>query len=994
MVVMENLRSLFNDDSYEIRFAVTEIVSFHSIVNNPSSPYLLLMENIINLKEHSSEIGLTSNSQDIPVNISSQSALRTLARLIRGADSMTLDDEKTIVAAKKSAKSCRAVSNEIYKLTLSSNNKDFPKKQHFAASNSIDTGFRKNLPNQQIEHEGNMIQTPSLQPENSLIKAFPNKKKLSGIAIQFSTSEDPDLDPRFKKSSSNRSALTAVDQIPNITSCESNSQRESSSSQKIQIESNIGNMNENFYPFMNSKIPDKSKLRSKEHITNETSNSKLLISEFNGKSRETMINQNQSHYVDKEDLESVNLLKKNVIQQSEKEKENNAPQILMSSSEVKLFFDILESENKIIDSFIATAERDFEAEYNLNENVFNPVITGFESFLQDEFTVNEGFLILSPVKPNMEDNSHFGISEYRSENIVKIENSNDGNIANRAMDFSIPEILQRSLNPIIPFVELGTSTQTAKKTLDDGYKDGEMRLEEILSAPDENIPQLPLVNECSISFRRNDSDESFRTTDSHDLKFSESLSKGKKKISLISMKNSDVSSETQQKIPSVQEILTLAEIVHISKFENSFKTDLRIQKPEICNQKECQATDNFMLIDSSKPCGISDNEKMRLTNDFSNSITRNAEIYFGSDICNPDDSILSLEDEFIKSKNQSSNNHKYSVDQETQTIGISIDSENRLIQDQTDHEKSTGNNLAYFQADDSNTQGNPEKNASVAFALTNAASFGILTKQSPTSYSRESLNNNSKTQFIGPIFDRKLRMAIETLIQHLIFGNNLQTNIDYELLYGGKHSDLSKSLFAVPSSQVSVNCPHSIVRKSPDKQQSSHNGSTFIHTSAREELHPTLKQVFELEPQLLIDFCSHLVIGDLNTKKTSTFLSNYTSTIVKPSFSAFGSKASISNIIFSSSTAGLVRPTMANLKEEIKLRQQNWILGLSQVHQHLMPISNIFHDLEKQLRYPLSTAQALVIVKDQVEISKRIGQIRPPNSETGNGEDKENRKNY
>ena len=43
---------------------------------------------------------------------------------------------------------------------------------------------------------------------------------------------------------------------------------------------------------------------------------------------------------------------------------------------------------------------------------------------------------------------------------------------------------------------------------------------------------------------------------------------------------------------------------------------------------------------------------------------------------------------------------------------------------------------------------------------------------------------------------------------------------------------------------------------------------------------------------------------------------------------------------------------------------------LDELHQHLLPTSNILMNLEKKMGYPLSVAQAMVIIKDQISVNK------------------------
>jgi hypothetical protein len=46
-----------------------------------------------------------------------------------------------------------------------------------------------------------------------------------------------------------------------------------------------------------------------------------------------------------------------------------------------------------------------------------------------------------------------------------------------------------------------------------------------------------------------------------------------------------------------------------------------------------------------------------------------------------------------------------------------------------------------------------------------------------------------------------------------------------------------------------------------------------------------------------------------------------------------------------------------------------WIHRLTVLHEHLMPLSKIIFDFEKNLKAPLTLAQTLVLIKDQIQVA-------------------------
>ncbi|KAL3899991.1 MAG: hypothetical protein SGCHY_001650, partial [Lobulomycetales sp.] len=95
----------------------------------------------------------------------------------------------------------------------------------------------------------------------------------------------------------------------------------------------------------------------------------------------------------------------------------------------------------------------------------------------------------------------------------------------------------------------------------------------------------------------------------------------------------------------------------------------------------------------------------------------------------------------------------------------------------------------------------------------------------------------------------------------------------------------------------------------------------------RKVLHPLLKAVFKLDSNLLLSYCGNRIWDN-----------------------EFGRDAPSST-------------------REAKHR---WTVGLVAIHKRLIPLSEIFFELEMELKQPLSLAQGLVLLRDQIEIQRAL----------------------
>jgi hypothetical protein len=63
--------------------------------------------------------------------------------------------------------------------------------------------------------------------------------------------------------------------------------------------------------------------------------------------------------------------------------------------------------------------------------------------------------------------------------------------------------------------------------------------------------------------------------------------------------------------------------------------------------------------------------------------------------------------------------------------------------------------------------------------------------------------------------------------------------------------------------------------------------------------------------------------------------------------------------------------------------QAHWIHCLSQLHEHWLPLSRILFAMEADMKAPLSVAQSLVLIKDQIGLAQSTASQEILDSEPG-----------
>ncbi|KAJ3414265.1 hypothetical protein HDV05_006794 [Chytridiales sp. JEL 0842] len=192
-----------------------------------------------------------------------------------------------------------------------------------------------------------------------------------------------------------------------------------------------------------------------------------------------------------------------------------------------------------------------------------------------------------------------------------------------------------------------------------------------------------------------------------------------------------------------------------------------------------------------------------------------------------------------------------------------------------------------------------------------------------------SLTNISMTSFPSMVRPR-LRAALDLVLRHLIFSpeqkpaDEGEELLNYVELYcdGLDYANISH-LAALPVAGYKATA-------SPNKRNTLHN--TLLRSNegkVNEALHPILRNVFRLDMSLFVDMLSSINMG------------------VYPAM-AVGDSSNLT------------------LSEKLLC----WIIGLAEVHEHLLPASRALFKLQRQLPSPITLAQAMIIVKDQVTLSR------------------------
>ncbi|KAI8831659.1 hypothetical protein BJ741DRAFT_616548 [Chytriomyces cf. hyalinus JEL632] len=203
-----------------------------------------------------------------------------------------------------------------------------------------------------------------------------------------------------------------------------------------------------------------------------------------------------------------------------------------------------------------------------------------------------------------------------------------------------------------------------------------------------------------------------------------------------------------------------------------------------------------------------------------------------------------------------------------------------------------------------------------------------LTHSSTLSFfkSNHSLGNLVSTQSTSMVRPR-LRSALELVLRHLVFSQPGQkfgssywreNSIDYYELYSGG--------LVYGSLQHLASFP--IAGASGD-QRSSRRQELDDEVPVSEPLHGLLKSVFQLDISLMVDLC-----GPMTMSRNAA-------------------------------------EAISERDNSVQLRK--WLSGLTEVHRHLLPVSRAIRQVESELSEQLTQAQAMVVVKDQIELSRMTG---------------------
>ncbi|KAJ3413467.1 hypothetical protein HDV05_008036 [Chytridiales sp. JEL 0842] len=188
---------------------------------------------------------------------------------------------------------------------------------------------------------------------------------------------------------------------------------------------------------------------------------------------------------------------------------------------------------------------------------------------------------------------------------------------------------------------------------------------------------------------------------------------------------------------------------------------------------------------------------------------------------------------------------------------------------------------------------------------------------SATTPSYQTQNSAHMSSMVKP----KIRSALEFVLRHLVFSHNqnsVLTEINYWKLYGtGMNFGSMTNLSGLPAlGTVEMRKMNSDLEEE-------------FEVPLNEPLHPMLRSAFRLDMNLMVEYFSSLTMGKM------------------------------------ASLACKSRHVTAH--EKLK----GWLSGLAEVHQYLLPASRALFHLDRQLSSPLSIAQAMVLIQDQISLLKR-----------------------
>ncbi|KAJ3209198.1 hypothetical protein HDU67_006327, partial [Dinochytrium kinnereticum] len=160
----------------------------------------------------------------------------------------------------------------------------------------------------------------------------------------------------------------------------------------------------------------------------------------------------------------------------------------------------------------------------------------------------------------------------------------------------------------------------------------------------------------------------------------------------------------------------------------------------------------------------------------------------------------------------------------------------------------------------------------------------------------------------------RMQAAIDFLLRHLVFNSGTKkTEFRYTDLYS--NGVAMGSLVNLGSMSFSVTLEPAMLSEWDDRDE-----------DVPEGLHPVLREVFRLDAGMMVDLCSTLLMGQA------------------------------------------ARMAVSKEKMHPKERLRRLLSALYEVHCHLLPASRSLFNLEREMGRSLSTAQAMVVVKDQITL--------------------------
>ncbi|TPX51074.1 hypothetical protein SeLEV6574_g00541 [Synchytrium endobioticum] len=187
--------------------------------------------------------------------------------------------------------------------------------------------------------------------------------------------------------------------------------------------------------------------------------------------------------------------------------------------------------------------------------------------------------------------------------------------------------------------------------------------------------------------------------------------------------------------------------------------------------------------------------------------------------------------------------------------------------------------------------------------------------------------NNITTRHIGNILKTSIKLALDLTLRHLVFTSQVEGPVDYLDLYGtGIYYGSLARWEGIPAAGE-VEALRDVDGRKKNYQ-------------VAEGLHPALKEALKLDAGLLMSICASVDVSGL--------------------------------------LDGCRRKSLiASPNDKLK----TWLSGLVQIHRKLLPVSKSLRRLSSVTKSVPTSAQALVLLRDQAEISRVAGLHRGENSD-------------